>query len=413
MSEIQETFLQRMYSPMVLSLAIRNLKLNKFRTILSMIGIVIGVFAICAMGMVSASFTEEMNSMISDEADTLTIMPIGEKVIDGVTTTGFSDKDLRNIESAVKSVSNEYDFIPMYSSTKYVYIGKDTTMATFSGMKTNDINTLVTLTEGTLPRGASNVIVGETFAEDNDLRIGSRITMLSSTGQETTCRVVGIMKNTGMMTLGFATNNAIVGSIECYTSIVGSNHDLYDEVIVRAYDSTQLNAMDDAIEKKMNGKADKDSDNTVSIINSYEIMELFDDIMSMASIFTTIISGISLLVAAVAIVNVMLMSVKERTREVGILRSIGTFKNQILQMFLYEAGLIGLIGAIIGTILALIASPILLIAMNGSAEAMLSPSVLAYIPIGILTGLIVCLISGLYPAWKAANLNPVEAMATD
>ena len=413
MSEIQETFLQRMYSPMVLSLAIRNLKLNKFRTILSMIGIVIGVFAICAMGMVSASFTEEMNSMISDEADTLTIMPIGEKVIDGVTTTGFSDKDLRNIESAVKSVSNEYDFIPMYSSTKYVYIGKDTTMATFSGMETNDINTLVTLTEGTLPRGASNVIVGETFAEDNNLRIGSRITMLSSTGQETTCRVVGIMKNTGMMTLGFATNNAIVGSIECYTSIVGSNHDLYDEVIVRAYDSTQLNAMDDAIEKKMNGKADKDSDNTVSIINSYEIMELFDDIMSMASIFTTIISGISLLVAAVAIVNVMLMSVKERTREVGILRSIGTFKNQILQMFLYEAGLIGLIGAIIGTILALIASPILLIAMNGSAEAMLSPSVLAYIPIGILTGLIVCLISGLYPAWKAANLNPVEAMATD
>lgn len=413
MSEIQETFLQRIYSPMVLSLAIRNLKLNKFRTILSMIGIVIGVFAICAMGMVSASFTEEMNSMISDEADTLTIMPIGEKVIDGVTTTGFSDKDLRNIESAVKSVSNEYDFIPMYSSTKYIYIGKDTTMATFSGMETNDINTLVTLTEGTLPRGASNVIVGETFAEDNNLRIGSRITMLSSTGQEVTCRVVGIMENTGMMTLGFATNNAIVGSIECYTSIVGSNHDLYDEVIVRAYDSTQLNAMDDAIEKKMNGKADKDSDDTVSIINSYEIMGLFDDIMSMASIFTTIISGISLLVAAVAIVNVMLMSVKERTREVGILRSIGTFKNQILQMFLYEAGLIGLIGAIIGTILALIASPILLIAMNGSAEAMLSPSVLAYIPIGILTGLIVCLISGLYPAWKAANLNPVEAMATD
>ena len=410
---MQKTFLQRIYSPMVLSLAIRNLKLNKFRTILSMIGIVIGVFAICAMGMVSASFTEEMNSMISDEADTLTIMPIGEKVIDGVTTTGFSDKDLRNIESAVKSVSNEYDFIPMYSSTKYVYIGKDTTMATFSGMETNDINTLVTLTEGTLPRGASNVIVGETFAEDNDLRIGSRITMLSSTGEETTCRVVGIMKNTGIMTLGFATDNAIVGSIECYTSIVGSNHNLYDEVIVRAYDSTQLDAMDDAIEKKMNGKADKDSDNTVSIINSYEIMELFDDIMSMASIFTTIISGISLLVAAVAIVNVMLMSVKERTREVGILRSIGTFKNQILQMFLYEAGLIGLIGAIIGTILALIASPILLIAMNGSAEAMLSPSVLAYIPIGILTGLIVCLISGLYPAWKAANLNPVEAMATD
>ena len=100
------------------------------------------------------------------------------------------------------------------------------------------------------------------------------------------------------------------------------NHGLYDKVIVKAYDPMELNAIDAAIEKKMNGKEDKDSDDTVYILNSYEIMAVFDDIMSMSSIFTTIISGISLLVAAVAIVNVMLMSVKERTREVGILRSI-------------------------------------------------------------------------------------------
>ncbi|MCK9314174.1 MAG: ABC transporter permease, partial [Methanocorpusculum sp.] len=360
MSEEHKTLWQRLYSPIVLSLAIRNLKLNKFRTILSMIGIVIGVFAICAMGMIGAGFTEEMNSMISDTADTLTISPIGEKVIDGTTTTGFSAKDLRDIESAVKSVTNGYDLIPMYSSSKYVYIGKETTMTTLSGMDSEAINTLVTLTEGTLPRGSTNVIVGETFAEDNDLRIGSRITMLSSTGQEVTCRVVGIMESTGLMNFGFSTDSAVVGSIECYTAIVGDNHGLYDKVIVRAYDPTELTAIDNAIEKKMNGKEDKDSDDTVYILNSYEIMEIFDEIMSMSTIFTTIISGISLLVAAVAITNVMLMSVKERTREVGILRSIGTFRSQILQMFLYEAGMIGLIGSIIGTVLALMAAPLFL-----------------------------------------------------
>ncbi|MCK9312584.1 MAG: FtsX-like permease family protein, partial [Methanocorpusculum sp.] len=93
--------------------------------------------------------------------------------------------------------------------------------------------------------------------------------------------------------------------------------------------------------------------------------------------------------------------------------SIGTFRSQILQMFLYEAGMIGLIGSIIGTVLALMAAPLFLYGMIGSIEAMLSVGVLMYVPIGILIGLFVCLISGLYPAWKAANLNPVEAMSTD
>ncbi len=373
MSKENTTLWQKIYSPMILSLAIRNLKLNKFRTILSMIGIVIGVFAICGMGMISAGFTEEMNSMISETADTLTISPVGEIIIDGTTTTGFSTKDLRDIESAVKSVTKEYDIIPMYSSSKYIYIGKDTTtMASIYGLDSGDITKLATLIQGTLPRGSTNVIVGETFAEDNDLRIGSRLIMLDTTGQEVTCKVVGIMEDSGSTSMGFSTDNAVVGSIEWYTGIVGENYGLYDTVIVKADDPTELNAIDAAIEKKMNGKEDKDSDDTVYILNSYEMMSVFGEMLSMVGIFTTLISGISLLVASVAIVNVMLMSVKERTREVGILRRIGTYRSHILQMFLYEAGLIGLFGAIIGTMLALITTLVLLLVMMRCLDRLFS-----------------------------------------
>ncbi|MBO5431796.1 ABC transporter permease, partial [Methanocorpusculum sp.] len=151
----EKTLWQKIYSPMIVSLALRNLKLNKFRTILSMIGIVIGVFAICAMGMVSAGFTDEMNNMISDTADTLTLSPLGEKVVGGATAVGFSEKDIRNIESATKSVTKGYDLVPYYSSQKPVTIGKEMTFASVYGLDSNDMSRLVTLVSGTWPKGGT------------------------------------------------------------------------------------------------------------------------------------------------------------------------------------------------------------------------------------------------------------------
>ena len=272
-----------------------------------------------------------------------------------------------------------------------------------------------TLEEGSIPRSANGVLITRDYADDNNLHINSRITTTDVNGEEVKLRVTGILEE-DLMTFVMSMSQdmcMITGSLDMYQNLLGDKNNLYDSVIVKVKDPLLLNPIEDAIERKMNGKAYKDSDDTVRISNSYDTADTLNDVLSLALIFRTVISAISLIVASVAIVNVMMMSVKERTKEIGILRSIGTKKSQILQMFLYEAGIMGLIGSFIGTVWSCILTPIVLYLMFGSIELMFTFYVLSYIPIGIFIGVSVCILAGLYPALKAANLNPVEAMATD
>lgn len=415
--EEHKTFWQKIYSPMVFSLALRNLKLNKFRTALSMIGIVIGVFAICGLGMVGSAFTVEINNMIADSANTLTLSSIEEKNIDGRIVNGFSDADVSKIETAVKGVTTDYEVIKANMGTKFVTVGSDTSYAMVIGENPDGLESYMEghLEDGSIPKSSGGVIVLSEYAEKHNLHVNSRLSATNVNGEKVTLRVTGIMESTAMTEMISQMQDIcmLFGTLDMYKSLLGTNDNLYSSIIVKVSDPLILTPLENAIDREMNGKSYKDSDDTVSIRNSYDSIESMNDILDMTAIFRTAISSISLLVAAVAIVNVMLMSVKERTREIGILRSIGTKRIQILQMFLYEAGVIGFLGAAVGIILSCIVVPPILLALMDSVTAMLDPSVFLYIPGGILIGVGVCVLAGLYPAMHAANLNPVEAMATD
>ena len=350
----QNSLLHRIYSPMILSLSIRNLKLNKFRTMLSLIGIVIGVFSICGLGMVGAAFTENINTMVAENADRLTLSSIAEKNIGGTIVYGFSEKDISEIESAVKSVTTEYTIITQNTGSKALVVGKLGAVGYLTGMSEEGLEEIAgpTLEEGSLPRSANGILITRDYADDNNLHINSRITTTDVNGDEVKLRVTGIMEEDLMTFVMSASMEMcmITGSLDMYQKLLGDKNNLYDTVIIKVKDPLLLQPIEDAVERKMNGKAYKDSDDTVRITNSYDTAETLNDVLSLAYIFRTVISAVSLVVASVAIVNVMMMSVKERTREIGILRSIGTKKSQILQMFLYEAGIMGMIGSFIGTV---------------------------------------------------------------
>lgn len=127
---------------------------------------------------------------------------------------------------------------------------------------------------------------------------------------------------------------------------------------------------------------------------------------------TFAIAGISLIVAGVAIFNVMVMSVMERYREIGVLRSIGTRRMAILSMFIYEALLLGFTGSAIGGLLGFFLA-YLEVNMIDEMKFFFEPSSLIQIPYAMSFGIAISLISGIYPAWKASRLNPIEALRNE
>jgi len=152
---------------------------------------------------------------------------------------------------------------------------------------------------------------------------------------------------------------------------------------------------------------------TVRVQDSSRMVSMISSSVSTITSFATLIASISLLVAAVSIFNIMMMSVTERIREIGVLRSIGTQKKEILRMFVYEATLIGLLGAILGMILSIIMGYFFILIMVGNTKHFFTYDSLIHLPYAMGVGLIICILSGLYPAWRGAQMDPIEALRAE
>jgi putative ABC transport system permease protein len=269
------------------------------------------------------------------------------------------------------------------------------------GMNADDMPSLLKLQNGDYPRGGSGCLVGPTFAKDNNVKVGSRLS-IGTNGEKGTLRVTGIIEERGMA-FDVSSDSAIVTSEEWFDAAYNRND--YDKVIVKVKNLDEIAAVKTAIEKQMNRRT-----TIVDVMDTRKVMESLFQAFGQITTFVSAIGGISMLVAGVSILNIMMMSVTERIKEIGIMRSIGTQKKEVMSMFIYEAAIIGVIGSAIGGIMSLLAGYAISALMLQTTKYLFTIATVFSVAEGVGFGIVICLACGIYPAWQAANLNPIDAL---
>ena len=379
-------------------IARRNLQRNLFRSMLAIVGIVIGVLAISSLGILGNSLTLSVTEQLSTVGDSLTVIPHsggGGGFGGGASTTEkITDRQVQDL----RRIAAPNPVIPVYSTAERIEIGNDKAVLSVYALDPDDVPLLVEVDQGILLRGNSGVLVGARAADQYKLKVGSQIGFSDGSTQ----RVVGILKERG---IGFdiQPDNALIVPAKWFED--RNQPTGFDQVIIKVKDVNEVETLQKAIDQRFNRR-----ETVLDTFSSKEILSSIQTVFGQISTFTTAIGGISLVVAGISILNVMMMSVTERTKEIGILRSIGTLRREIRQMFIYEALMLGLIGSALGGILSFGAGYLISLLVLQTTKYLFDTSSLSSIALGMGFGIATALLSGLYPAWRASNLNPIEAL---
>ncbi len=367
---------------MLIELALRNLARIKVRSILAIIGIVIGVMAISSIGI----FGESLKAVILENFKDLA----NEVIVTPDYTHGYTSIDARTVKKIENLPFTEL-VVPVKSESAVVEHKGKRTYATVYGMDVKKTKELFELEKGTY----KGCLVGSKIAEFFRLRVGSKITVA-----EKEFRVSGIIKEEARFDIN--PNYAVILPIRDFDRIFDKD---YSMVIVKIEDIDKIDAFKEAVDKVINRKESK-----VSVFEMRMIIERIKEVFGKMTLFLMAIAGVSLLVAGISILNIMLMSTLERTKEIGLMRAIGAHRETILKLFLTEALILGVIGSVIGGVLSFLGGYSIDMLILKTAKYVFVPSSILYVVLGISFGILTALISALYPAWKASKLEPIEAL---
>lgn len=385
---------------------------NKMRSILTMLGIIIGVAAVIALVSIGNGVKQDIQNSISSLGSNLLMVMPGAPRTPGVRPSQGSMKSLKVSDYQAISKLDGVKAASPYTANSYVtiYQSKNWT-TTVSGVSSNfqDVNNW-TMAEGRFisSKNVENrervAVVGQTVVKNlfaGEDPVGKEIRV-----KNIPFRVIGVLNSKGNGTMGNDQDDVIFIP---YTTAMErvEGVDYLRMIYVVANDDNGIDRLQSDIENLLSVRHSiKDTNlDDFNIQNMKSIMETMEQTTGTLTLFLGAVAAISLVVGGIGIMNIMLVSVTERTREIGIRKALGATYFVIVTQFLIEAVVISLMGGLIGIALGIGASKLIGLA-SGMSTVISVPTIVLSFAFSMAIGLVF----GIYPARKAAKLNPIDAL---
>jgi len=393
-----------------LMLALRAMRRNLLRSSLTMLGIVIGVAAVITMVNLGNGATAQVTAQIASLGSNLLMIRAGQRFGPGQANPARPFR-MEDVEAIAREISTVVAVAPTSNQSMIAVFGNENWSTSVTGTDNNfftvrgwNIASGRMFTESESRSGKAVCLIGATvrkelFGNQDPLTNQLRLKNFS-------CEIIGLLESKGQTAMGNDQDDIVVLPLRTFWRRVAGNQDV-GMIQVSARDGIATNKVKKDLEVLMREqrRIAANADDDFSVRDMQEIAAALTGTTQVLTGLLGAVAAVSLLVGGIGIMNIMLVSVTERTREIGIRLAIGALAREVLMQFLVEAVVLSSFGGIIGILLAYFASLAL-------ASAMGVPFVFTsgIVIIAFLFSAAVGVVFGYFPARKAASLDPIEAL---